>query len=244
MQPFIPRLGGKSKMARKLVAMFPPHDKYIEPFIGGGSVFLRKTRVAGEVINDLDKEISQLWKGMQSSAVKLRKYDFTPKREIFDKLVKSKPRGIVSGMFRTIYRLKNSFGGRGEIFADKGARKTGYNLKRNLEKYKERLKGVTILNMDWKAVVRKYSKAGSFTFLDPPYQTETTKWIYKPITATELIPTLKKIKGKFLMTYESTKQIRKLFKGAGFRVSGVKTTYTIAPGQKKTKTTNLIVRNY
>ena len=79
MQPFIPRLGGKSKLARKLVAMFPPHETYVEPFIGGGSVFLRKAPVVKEVINDLDKEISQLWKGMQSSAVKLRKYDFTPK---------------------------------------------------------------------------------------------------------------------------------------------------------------------
>jgi len=224
--------------------MLPPHDTYVEPFIGGGSVFLRKAPVAKEVINDLDKEIAQLWKGMQSSAVKLRKYNFSPKREIFDKLLKSKPRGVVSGMYRTIYRLRNSFGGRGEIYADKGARKAGYNLKRNLEKYKERLKGVTILNSDWKAVVRKYSKAGSFTFLDPPYQTETGKWVYKPIAATDLIPTLKKIKGKFLMTYESSQQIRRLFKGAGFRVSGVKTTYTIAPGQDKTETTTLIVRNY
>ena len=244
MQPFIPRLGGKSKLARRLVRLFPPHDIYIEPFIGGGSVFLRKERVGKEVINDVDKEIVQLWKGMQSSAGKLQKFDFTPKREVFDKLVKSKPRGVVQRMYRTIYRYRNSFGGRGEIYADKNARRAGHNLKRNLEKYQERLQGVQILNSDWKAVVRRHSKAGSFTFLDPPYQTETTKWIYTPISAKDLIPTLQKIKGKFLMTYESTPQIRKMFRGAGFRVSGVKTTYTVAPGKKKTNVTTLIVRNY
>ena len=246
LQPFVPRLGGKSKIARKLVKRFPPHETYIEPFVGGGSVFLAKPPVKKEVLNDIDKDIYQLWKGMQTSATRLSTLDFTPTRETFDKLKASKPRGKVQRMFRTLYVYRNSFGGMGQNFANKGARKPASNLKRNLQRYKERLKGVHITNQDWKAVLKKHDSESSFSFLDPPYQTETSKWIYKPFAATDLVPTLKKMKCKFLMTFASSPQIRKLFKEAGFKVGSMKTAYIVAPGQRKDmkKQNTLIVQNF
>ncbi len=30
--------GGKQRLAKKIVSMFPPHKIYCEPFLGGGAV--------------------------------------------------------------------------------------------------------------------------------------------------------------------------------------------------------------
>ena len=54
-KPVAAYVGGKRNLSAKLVAMIAatPHDLYIEPFVGMGGVFLRRTmRPRTEVIND------------------------------------------------------------------------------------------------------------------------------------------------------------------------------------------------
>ena len=41
----IPYMGGKFELGRKLIPMIPKHDRYIEVFLGGGSMFFRKCKV-------------------------------------------------------------------------------------------------------------------------------------------------------------------------------------------------------
>ena len=54
MKSFIPWIGGKSLLAKKIVSMFPDDfDRYIEVFGGGGSVLFSKDKHAPlEVYND------------------------------------------------------------------------------------------------------------------------------------------------------------------------------------------------
>ena len=40
MSPMIGRVGGKTKLKKKLVAHVPDHKTYVEPFIGGGQFIL------------------------------------------------------------------------------------------------------------------------------------------------------------------------------------------------------------
>lgn len=49
--------GGKTRLADDIVALFPPHRVYIEPFFGSGAVFFRKGPSAHEIINDVDDAI-------------------------------------------------------------------------------------------------------------------------------------------------------------------------------------------
>lgn len=47
MKSFIPWIGGKSILAKKIVSMFPnDFDRYIEVFGGGGSVLFAKDKHA------------------------------------------------------------------------------------------------------------------------------------------------------------------------------------------------------
>ena len=49
--------GGKTGMARRLVAMLPPHRTYIEPFFGSGAVLFAKAPARHEIINDVDRNV-------------------------------------------------------------------------------------------------------------------------------------------------------------------------------------------
>ena len=46
--------GGKGHLARHIVPLLPPHEAYVEPFFGGGSLFFAKPRARLETVNDLD----------------------------------------------------------------------------------------------------------------------------------------------------------------------------------------------
>jgi len=55
--------GGKTYLADRLIALFPPHIHYVEPFFGGGAVLLAKNPVgASEVVNDLNGDLINFWR--------------------------------------------------------------------------------------------------------------------------------------------------------------------------------------
>ena len=67
--PF-PRMGGKSRLAEKLIAKFPKDYKvFVEPFVGGGNVFFRVTKREGVkyVINDKDPMVYKIMKALRDN---------------------------------------------------------------------------------------------------------------------------------------------------------------------------------
>ena len=57
----IPYYGGKWELSKQLVPMMPPHERYIEMFAGGLSMYFRKQKVASNIVNDLDNDIVNLY---------------------------------------------------------------------------------------------------------------------------------------------------------------------------------------
>lgn len=79
LQPILRYPGGKQRIAPWIVEQFPPHDTYIEPYFGGGSVFFAKRRVPVEIVNDLDGRVVNLYRVLRERPDELiRAVDLTP----------------------------------------------------------------------------------------------------------------------------------------------------------------------
>ena len=65
--PFRRYFGGKggAGVYQTIINQIRPHDVYVEPFVGGGSIFEKKKPAAFNLINDLDPQVANLWKMQQ-----------------------------------------------------------------------------------------------------------------------------------------------------------------------------------
>ena len=61
-RPALRYIGGKWQLARWVIAHFPPHDTYVEPFGGGASVLLQKPKAQFDVYNDLDSRVVRFFR--------------------------------------------------------------------------------------------------------------------------------------------------------------------------------------
>src|SRR5579862_8485693 len=73
MRPPITYYGGKQKLAKELLPLIPTHRLYIEPFMGGGALFFAKEPSAAEIINDLNGNVTNFYRIVQSQFDELKK---------------------------------------------------------------------------------------------------------------------------------------------------------------------------
>ncbi len=76
----VARQGGKHSKYKHILKRFPPieyYDTYVEPFIGGGSVFLNAPVVKSMVGGDTDVKLLNVWKDLQNVDIdKVKQYKF------------------------------------------------------------------------------------------------------------------------------------------------------------------------
>ena len=82
----IPYMGGKFELSRKLIPMIPKHERYIEVFAGGASMFFRKQKVKMSVLNDKDNDIVNLYTTIANNYEEFVEYAgwLIKSREMFD----------------------------------------------------------------------------------------------------------------------------------------------------------------
>ncbi|RMN94697.1 hypothetical protein ALQ50_05182, partial [Pseudomonas coronafaciens pv. coronafaciens] len=53
--PIVPWMGGKRRLADRLIPLFPPHECYVEVFAGGAALYFMRPQAAPvEVLNDIN----------------------------------------------------------------------------------------------------------------------------------------------------------------------------------------------
>ncbi len=84
--PYIKYPGAKWTMANWIIQHMPPHQIYLEPFVGAGAVFFNKDRSDIETLNDLNGDIVNLFRVMRERLADLcAAIEMTPwSREEFD----------------------------------------------------------------------------------------------------------------------------------------------------------------
>ena len=179
--------GGKWKLAPKLVAMFPPHRVYVEPFGGAASVLLRKPKSYAEVYNDLDDDVVNLFRVLRSDdadrLVNLLRLTPFASSEFFAAYVQTED--PIERARRLVIRSFQGFGSNGVH------KKTGFrsNINRSgttpshdwanypdaLSAIVQRLSGVCILNRDAKEVMVAHDGPETLHYVDPPYMMGTRR---------------------------------------------------------------------
>ena len=239
MRPPFCRIGSKKPLSEKIRNMIPPHQIYVEPFVGSGAIYWDKEPSKKEILNDLDTQLINNYRLLKKTKTRNFKTDLDTIQEIQDHV--NKPaRTDGDKLMKEIAISCNTFGntGRGKIYKESNP----YKKLRNIDEYQERMKDTTLLNQDYKSVIKKYDSPSTFFFLDPPY--ESSEKLYKDggFNFAELNNVLEGIKGKFLLTLNDSRNIRNIFRN--FKIMGIKVKgqgHTgIGVGTRK----ELIIKNY
>ncbi len=195
-RPLLRYHGGKWLLAPKLIATFPQHRKYLEPFGGGGSVLLRKSRAYAETYNDLDEEVVGLFRVVRDRGEELaRALEFTPfSRADFleawhpsdDPLEQARRTVIRSfmGFGSAAATMSRSINNPRTKLASTGFRansdQSGTTPARDWANYPEclrlvveRLRGVVIENRPAAQIIEKMDGPDTLIYADPPYMAET-----------------------------------------------------------------------
>jgi DNA adenine methylase len=246
LKPFFPRVGGKYKLRDQIYTHFPTHSvkTYIEPFLGGGAIFLGNPCNADfYILNDLDRDIYNLWLDITAvSHNDLNYFDFVKDKDTFDDFLETEFDNPVDRFYRNLYLSVYSFSGNRKTFAVRDRTFKNTRLKKHLTDYKRLLLSNTaLLNQDYKVIVERYDGEDSFFYLDPPYSAQTKQWGYiDNIDPRDMFAVFSSIKGKVALSYDDTPEIRDLFKS--YRIEEINTTYTFNNKNKLTR--ELLICNW
>jgi DNA adenine methylase len=119
LNPPIPRMGGKSRLRKTIIAMVPEHTCYVELFFGAGWVYFGKKLSKVEVINDIDNELINLFRMIKYHAPEIERmleYEFSG-RSIFEEYKNCSIEYLteINRAVRFLYLISQSFASRGGV---------------------------------------------------------------------------------------------------------------------------------
>lgn len=251
--PIIPWIGGKRRLADKLLPYFPPHECYVEVFSGGAALFfLRDEPARVEVLNDINGDLVNLYRVVQHHLEEfVRQFKWAlSSRQVFAWLQDTVPDTLtdIQRAARFFYLQHHAFGGKvaGQTFGT-GTTAPPINLLRieeNLSAAHLRLAGVTVENLPWLDCATRYDRPHSFLYMDPPYwQTEGYGVPFPFEQYQAMAAFMRSCKGRVMVSINDHPDIRTAFDGLPMAPISIR--YSLANKQgTPAESRELMITNY
>jgi len=247
-------MGGKSRLAQRIVDLIPEHQAYGEVFAGGAWVFFRKPESRYESINDVNSDLVAFYRVCQNHLEEFcRQFKFLlSSREWF----KDWDRQLAAGGLTDIQRAARFYYLQRQCFAadildrsfgrstHKAPRINLLRLEEELSAVHLRMARVTIENLPWHTYIQRYDSETTFFYLDPPYwgfEDIYGRNIFSPDDFLQIAATLGTIQAKALMSINDVPEIREIFKD--HNIQEVQTSYS-SRKQGNTAARELLISNY
>lgn len=252
--PIIPWMGGKRRLADRLLPLFPPHDCYVEVFAGGAALyFLRQQPAKMEVLNDINGELVRLYRVVQNHLEEfIRQFKWAlSSRQIFEWHKMTRPETLtdIQRAARFFYLQQHAFGARvsGQNF---GTATTAppvnlLRIEENLSAAWQRMAGTTIENLSWLDCCQRYDRPHTFFYMDPPYWQTRDYGVDFPFDEYQrMADFMRSCKGKVMVSINDHPDIRRVFDG--FHMEQLDIRYTVG-NQRNTQaetTGELVIMNW
>lgn len=254
----IPYYGGKFELSRQLVPMLPPHNRYIEVFAGGLSMFFRKKKVEDNIINDIDNDIVNLYITVLEDFDNFTRYiKLLPRsRYLFNEYKKEvhRTKEIKIPDYKRAamyyYVIRNAFNKNpNNIMSTGGNPNWKTKLADDIILSKRKLDEVLIENMDFRKLVEKHHPTkGDLWYLDPPYIVASERKDYymhtfvmpDHIGVKEVCDDIDKAGANFMVSYDDRNEVKDMFKDYNIK----KLTTIYSGSSSKRQRTELVILNY
>ena len=225
----IPYMGGKFELGRKLIPMIPSHRRYIEVFLGGGSMFFRKGKAELNILNDKHNDLVNMYMSVVQyydefmfeceSLLKSRTLYDAFKKELKED-IKYENMPDPQRAAKYFYIIKNAFN---TNFQNPIAKESEWNKEmwNCLITSKRKLQDTMIENLDFRELFHRYPpRDDDFWYLDPPYVVAGERGDYYVHSLDmndhdalyEMCKKIDEANGKFMVSYDDHSLVHKLYK--------------------------------
>lgn len=250
--PIIPWIGGKRRLAKHILPLFPAHGCYVEPFCGAAALYFLKVPADAEVLNDINGELVNLYRVVKfhlEEFVRQFRWALTS-RQIFEwtRDTPTEPMTDIQRAARFYYLQKLAFGGKVEhqTFGTATTSPPRLNLLRIEEELSTahlRLCRTFIEHLPWDECIRRYDLPHTLFYLDPPYWGTEGYGVEFDLDQYDRMAELaRSIKGKMLISVNDIPEMRRAF--AGLEMERLEIRYSVGGNGKSKTTGELVVRNF
>lgn len=225
MKPVIKYNGGKSRELKIIKPYFPEFDTYVEPFVGGGSVFFNLEK-KNSIINDLNPVLVAFYKDLafnrEQLIAELKMLDNTEEcyynvRDMFNEVVDSP--FLKSTLFvylnRTCFSGMSRYNSKGHMNVPFGRYKTYHPWDFLTEEASNLLKETNITSGNFEEIFNQYNSPEHFFYCDPPYLSPFRNYVpfaqFNEEEHVRLAEIFKESKAKIMINISDLGIIRELY---------------------------------
>ena len=250
--PIVPWIGGKRRLAKHILPLFPAHTCYVEPFSGAAALYFLKTPSKTEVINDINGELVNLYRVVKHHLEEfVRQFKWAlVSRQIY-KWLQDTPEETLTDIQRAArfyYLQKQAFGGKvaDHTFGTSTTSAPRFNLLRIEEELSMahlRLSRTLIEHLDWQQCLKRYDRPHTLFYCDPPYWgTEGYGVEFGLENYDHMAELARSIKGKMIISVNDIPEMRQAFDG--LNIQTVDISYNLKVTGKASLRKELVICNF